>query len=151
MKRFLTLGALLLALLTLGACSHYGAMEGPFEGDSINPDFVDRIVDKADDKLDLNDAQEAQFRKAMETMLNKAQSQRDESDRIRTQLADELRKETLDQSKVDNLLERKSELMKNVMESGKQELATFHSMLNADQRDKLAEMVLERGRHGHDW
>ena len=47
----------MITLVAVG-CANYSAMKGPFDGNAVTMSFVEDLADKADDKLDLNDAQQ---------------------------------------------------------------------------------------------
>ena len=145
MKKVLVLGCLAITLLAVG-CTKYSAMKGPFDGNSVNKSFVEYLVDKADDKLDLNEAQQQQLAGVITTMVNTALAQRDEVRALKVQIADELRKENLDQARLDELMALRMQLFRKVIDSGKAELAAFHATLSETQRNALAQFVLEHGK-----
>lgn len=155
MKRTSAIMLMLLITLTLGACTCFRAMKGPFDNGAINSAFVETIVDKAETRLDLTPAQRTEFRTIVEKMLSTALAQRQESMELRQRLADELRSAQLNKGEVDRLLKRKMELMRAVLDSGSADLVALHATLSQQQRDKLAELMLEHGQSGwhgaHGW
>lgn len=145
MKKVLVLACLVITLITVG-CTKYSAMKGPFDGNAVNKSFVEYLVEKADDKLDLNEAQQQQLTNVITTMVNTALAQRDEVRALKVQIADELRKEHLDQARLDELMALRMQLFRKVIDSGKAELAAFHATLSKTQRNALAQFVLEHGK-----
>jgi uncharacterized membrane protein len=141
------LAGLTLAGLSLGACARLGAMKGPFDGDRVNLDFVERMTYKTEKRLDLDPEQRERCRAMYERLLTSALAQRKESQTLKTQLAEALRKERLDQAEVDRLLEGLHGRLRAVLDSVKPDLAALHATLDAQQREKLAELVLEHGRN----
>lgn len=138
----------LISLVVVAGCAKLSAMKGPFDGDAINPAFVEVMVDKIDDKLDLQDEQEAELTAIMETMMQCALQLRPESDALKQQIADELRKKTLDEAALEKLMMARMQQFKTIFSSGKKELVRFHGSLNAAQREALAQLALEHGKHG---
>lgn len=148
MKKVLVLVCLVITLLAVG-CAKYSAMKGPFDGNAVNMSFVEYLADKADDKLDLNDAQKQQLVSVIENMVNTALEQREEVRTLKVQIADELRKKNLNQARLDKLMALRMQLFRAVVDSGKSGLAAFHATLNEAQRNALAQLVLEHGTSWH--
>lgn len=137
--------ALLLAALSLGACSQYRAMKGPYENAQINTAFVDYMVDKADSRLDLTPAQSDLYRTVIENLLAKGLAERPRNRQLTRDMAAAMRQERLDAEQLEGFLERKSEIMRAIMSSGIDDFIAFHDSLNAQQRNKLADLLLEMG------
>lgn len=136
---------LTLAGLSLGACARLGALKGPFDGDRVNLDFVERMTYKTEKRLDLNPEQRERCRALYEKLLTNALAQRKEAQALKVRLTDALRKERLDQTEVDGLLENLHSRLRALLESVKPDLAALHATLNPEQREKLAEMILDHG------
>lgn len=131
-----------------GACTKYAAIKGPFDGDTINQDFMEYVVDKAEDKLELSEEQRVQFQAVVLNMLTTALEQRSKTDELRELTATEMRKAKLDMKKVNELLVCRMKLLRGVMKSGEDEFLKFHSSLTADQREALAQLILDHGKNG---
>ncbi|MFW5734965.1 MAG: hypothetical protein ACOCWR_07900 [Oceanidesulfovibrio sp.] len=143
--------ALILAAVGLGACAHYSAMKGPFKDDAINPAFVDRVVEKTGDELDMTQYQAEMFRTLVNNSLATMLEQRSQSEAIRRDLALTLRNEEVSRADLSQLLNRKGSLMRAVLDSALDDFIAWHGVLDETQRNTLAELVLERckGPHPH--
>lgn len=153
-SRIVLIGILLMGLLSLGACTKYQAMKGPYEGDGINTAFVDYMADRAEDRLDLTESQTAQYRTLIRNLLIEGQELKPQNEALRQGLAASLRKENPTRAEFESFLEAKEELMRTVMYSGIDDFMDFHATLTPEQRNKLADLVLEMGKdgwRGHGW
>ncbi|WFS63836.1 Spy/CpxP family protein refolding chaperone [Pseudodesulfovibrio thermohalotolerans] len=147
MKRMLIIG-ILAGVAMLGACTKFAAMKGPFDGNEVNAAFVEYVVDKADDRLDLTDEQCDQFRAMVEKMAARALDQRPEVDALREKMADEVRKPRLDMDTMEALMKERMQLFRIIMEEEKDDFVAFHAKLSDSQRDALAQLLLNHGKKG---
>ena len=141
----------LFVLMLTGACSHFAAMKGPFDGNAVNPAFVDAIVDRTESKLDFTQEQSDRFRQAVGKVMATALMQRPQNEKLKQELAESLRKPELDTQKIQDIMDRKRQAMRNFLNSGMKDLRELHATLAPEQREKLAQLVLEHGKEGwHD-
>lgn len=147
MKKLLIIG-LLTSVAMLGACTKFAAMKGPIDGNEVNPAFVEYVVDKTEDRLDLSEEQREQFKAIVDSMAAKILEQRPEADGLREKMADEVRKPQLDMDKMEMLLKERMQLFRMILETEKDAFAAFHASLNEKQRNALAQLVLDHGRKG---
>jgi len=150
MKRWLIIGVLTGGIV-LGACSKFMVMKGPFNGNEVNAVFVEYIVDKTKDRLDLTGEQCDQLKLIVEKMTARALQQRPEAEALRSKMADEVRKPQLDLDKMASLVRDRMQLFRVMMEEEKDDFASFHSNLTAEQKDTLAKLILDhdtKGWHG---
>ena len=132
----------------LGACTKFAAMKGPFDGNEVNTAFVEYVVGKAEDRLDLADEQCDQFRAMVGKMAARALEQRPEVDALHAKMADEVRKPRLDMDKMATLMKQRMQLFSVIMEEEKDDFASFHSRLSDSQKDALAQLMLGHGKKG---
>jgi Spy/CpxP family protein refolding chaperone len=153
-SRIVLIGILLMGLLSLGACTKHQAMKGPYEGDNINTAFVDYMAGRAQDRLDLTEAQTTQYRQLVRNLLVKGQELKPQNEALRRDLAASLRKENPTRAEFERFLAAKEEIMRTVMYSGIDDFMAFHATLTPEQRNKLANLVQEMGKdgwRGHGW
>lgn len=145
MKKMAAIG-LVACLVLFAGCAKFRAMKGPVDGDAVNGAFVDYVVDRVGGKVDLNDEQRAQLERCVTHIARQALEQRAEAEDIRRLMAEELRKERLDLAALNDLLDRRVRLARQALASGEDEFAALHASLDAEQREALAQLVLEHGR-----
>lgn len=100
---------------------------------------------KADSRLDLTPAQSELYRPLIENLLTKGLEERPRNKQLPRDLAAAIRQDTVDAEQPAGFLERKSEIMQTIMTSGIDDFIVFHSSLSPEQRNKLADVVLELG------
>ncbi|WP_027184412.1 Spy/CpxP family protein refolding chaperone [Desulfovibrio inopinatus] len=147
MKKLLIVGVLA-SVVMLGACTQFAAMKGPFDGNEVNTAFIEYVVDKTEERLDLTKEQRDQFKAIVESMTAKALEQRPETDALREKMADEIRKPQLDTDKLNALIKERMQLFRIIMEEEKSDFVAFHASLTAKQREALAQLVLDHGKKG---
>jgi Spy/CpxP family protein refolding chaperone len=147
MKRMLIVG-MLAGVVMLGACTKFAAMKGPFDGNEVNTAFVEYVVDKAEDRLDLTDEQRDQLRVMVEEMAARALEQRPEVDALRAKMAEEVRKPRLDMDTMEALMKERMQLFCIIMEEEKDDFVAFHATLTDEQKDALAKLILDHGKKG---
>jgi len=147
MKRMLIVG-MLAGVVMLSACTKFAAMKGPFDGNEVNTAFVEYVVDKAEDRLDLTDEQRDQLRVMVEEMAAKALEQRPEVDALRAKMAEEVRKPRLDMDTMEALMKERMQLFCIIMEEEKDDFVAFHATLTDEQKDALAQLILDHGKKG---
>jgi uncharacterized membrane protein len=147
MKKILFV-VVLASVAMVGACTKFAAMKGPFDGNEVNAAFVEYVVDKTDDRLDLTKEQRDQFQAMVESMAAKALEQRPETDALRERMADEIRKPHLDTDKLHALIKERMDLFRIIMDEEKDEFVAFHASLSEKQREALAQLVLDHGKNG---
>jgi len=139
---------MLVCVAVVGACTRYAAMKGPFDGEAINTAFLEFVVDKADDKLNLTDSQQIELSGLVEKMLLTALEQRPQADALRKELATQMLNEELDMDAVEAIIAKRMQLYHSVLEIGKSELVAFHGTLTDEQRTELCRFIMEHGKHG---
>ncbi|WP_419787184.1 Spy/CpxP family protein refolding chaperone [Pseudodesulfovibrio sp.] len=147
MKKMLII-SVLVGVVMLGACTRFAAMKGPFNGDAVNTAFVEYVVDKAEDRLDLTDEQRDQFRVMVEKMAAKALEQRPEVNALRVKMAEEVRKPRLDMDAMEALMKERMQLFCIIMEEEKDAFVAFHATLTDEQKGALAQLILDHGKKG---
>lgn len=140
--------ALVASVAVVGACTRFAAMKGPFDGDSINGAFVEYVTDKADDRLQLDDAQRAELETIIQKMMTKALEQRPQTKLLREAMAAEVCKPNLDMDKMDELMMQRMHLLGAVLDDSRQDFITFHASLDETQRKALAQAILDHGKKG---
>lgn len=147
MKRWLIIGTLTGGIV-LGACSKFMVMKGPFNGNEVNAVFIEYIVDKTKDRLDLASEQCDQLKLIVEKMTARALQQRPEANDLLHKIADEVRKPQLDMDKIASLVRERMQLFRVIMEDEKDDFVSFHSKLTDEQKDKLVKLILDHGTNG---
>jgi len=147
MKKMLIIGVLV-GVAMLGACTRFAAMKGPFDGNEVNTAFVEYVVDKAEDRLDLTDEQRDQFKAMVEKMAARALEQRPEVDSLRAKMAEEVRKPRLDMDTMEALMKERMQLFRIIMEEEKDDFVAFHATLTDEQKGALAQLILDHGKKG---
>lgn len=147
MKKILII-AVLASVAMLGACTKFAAMKGPIVDDGINEAFVEYVTDKADDRLDLSDEQERQFHAMVRDMVATALEQQPQTEELRLMAAEEIRKEHLDMDKLVDIMRERADLLKLVMKSGRQDFINFHASLTPQQREAMAQLIIDHGKKG---
>jgi uncharacterized membrane protein len=147
MKKIIVISGLVLLTLC-AACTRFAAMKGPFDGETVNPAFVQYIGDKAEDQLALTEDQRIEFDAIVNKAMRKALEQRSHAKALKVQAAEIVRAEALDMGGLEALLRKRMDLMKIVLDSVKGDLKAFHATLSAVQREKLAKLLLEHGSKG---
>ena len=145
MKKILIIGVLV-GVATLGACTKFAAMKGPFDGNEVNTAFVEYVVDKAEDRLDLTDGQQDQFKALVEKIAAKMLEQRPEADALRAKMAEEVRKPQLDMDTMEALIKVRMQLFHTIMEENKNEFVAFHAKLTDEQKGALAQLIIDHGK-----
>ncbi|WP_320009374.1 Spy/CpxP family protein refolding chaperone [Maridesulfovibrio sp.] len=140
--------AVLSSVVMLGACTKFAAMKGPFDGNEVNIAFVEYLVEKTDDRLDLTSDQRDHFKAIVESMAAKALAQRPETEGLRKRMADTVRKPQFDMEKMEELIKERMQLFHNIFEEEKADFAAFHASLTAKQREALAQLILDHGKKG---
>lgn len=147
MKRILVLG-ILAGVAVVGACTKFSAMKGPFDGNKINPAFIEYVADKAEDRLDLTNEQRDQFKAMVEKIAARMVEQRPQVDALREKMADEVRKPRLDMDSMAALMKERMHLFSTIMKEEKDDFVLFHAQLTQKQKEALAQLILDHGRKG---
>ena len=147
MKKKMIIG-MLVCLAMLGACTKYAAMKGPVDGDKVNPAFVEYVVDKAEDRLDLTQQQRHLFQAMVQDVADNILESRPEADALYAQIADEVRQPRLDVDKVEGLFLKRMQFFRRVIEEEKGRFAAFHASLTDGQRAALAQLILDHRKKG---
>jgi len=147
MKKLLIIGVLVSVSL-LGACTKFAAMKGPINGNEVNAAFVEYIVDKTQDRLDLTNEQSDQLKTMVERMAAKALKQRPEANALREKMADEIRQPQLDMDKIEALLKERMQLFRIIIQEQEEAFIAFHASLSEAQREALAQLILDHGKKG---
>ncbi|MEJ2727307.1 MAG: Spy/CpxP family protein refolding chaperone [Deltaproteobacteria bacterium] len=110
------------------------------------------MVDYIAETLDLNEEQRAQLEEIKEEFLSKAREMHSQKEAMHAELMAELRKETIDQQRLKELISQKREQMAEVMDLAVVRLAEFHKTLSPEQREKLVEKIeWFHEKHQHNW
>ncbi|WP_207260261.1 Spy/CpxP family protein refolding chaperone [Desulfovibrio sp. Huiquan2017] len=147
MKKMLIIGVLT-GVAMLGACTKFAAMKGPFDGNKVNTAFVEYVVDKVEDRLDLTEEQRDQFKAMVERMAARALEQRPEVDALRAKMAEEIRKPRLDMDTLETLMKERMQFFRIIMEEEKDAFVAFHANLTDEQKGALAQLILDHGKNG---
>lgn len=147
MKKLLIV-CVLTGVTMLGACTKFYAMKGPFDDNAVNPAFVEYISGKAEDRLDLTEAQRGHLQSIIHKMTAKALEQRPQVNELRAKMAAEVKKPQLDMDKMEMLMKERMQFFRVIMDSEKEDLLIFHSTLSEFQREALAKLILDHGKKG---
>ena len=147
MKKMLIIGVLA-SVAMLGACTKLAAMKGPFDGNEVNTAFVEYVVGKAEDRLDLTNEQRGLFKAMVAKMAARALEQRPEVDALRASMAEEVSKPRLDMDTVEALMKERVQLLRVIVEEEKDDLVAFHAMLTDRQKGALTQLIIDHGKKG---
>jgi Spy/CpxP family protein refolding chaperone len=110
------------------------------------------MVDYIAETLDLNDGQKAQLDEIKDEFLAKAKEMHAKKEAMHDEFIAELRKEEIDQQRMQELISQKKEQMAEIMDLAVVRLAEFHRTLTPDQREKLvAKLEYFREKHERRW
>ncbi len=110
-------------------------------------DKIGRLIDKLSDSLSLSGEQKAAvetLRKEIREKNEKSRSERkDEGRQIDEVFKNELLKDKIDPAKINKVLDSASEKREELRRFMVLELAKFHALLNAEQKQKLSNLLKE--------
>jgi Spy/CpxP family protein refolding chaperone len=110
------------------------------------------MVDYIAETLDLTDSQREQLDGIKEEFIAKAQEMHASKEAMHDEFMAELRKETIDQQRIKELISQKREQMAEIMDLAVVRLAEFHKTLSPEQREKLVEKIeWFHEKHQHNW
>ena len=122
----------------MGGCSHH--RHGNHRDGQHLEKMANHMVKKLTKKLDLNEEQKANLENIKVEVLAKADELKLKGSMttIHEEFSSQLRQDSIDQEKLNSMLSGKEANMKVMRELLVAKFADFHTTLNADQKEKLA-------------
>lgn len=118
---------------------HYGLPWGGERGR-----WIQRLDDNWPDALKLDESQERAFRQAFREMRQRNAARVGELAQIRQQIVTELRKDELDYTLVDPMIERAAALRGDIQKDGLRTAGQMAAALRPEQRQRFREAVVDR-------
>ena len=143
MPKKLVIFTAILAVLAFFAVSQGCAGKAPPRSE----DKIGRLIDKLSDSLNLSKEQMAAVEQLKKEITEKNEQSRterkDEGRQIDEVFKSEILKDKIDSVKINKVLDAASEKREALRRFMVQELAKFHALLTAEQREKLAGLMKE--------
>ncbi len=125
----------------MSACSH-------FRDPQARADYV---VEKISSKLDLNEAQALQLSQLKDEVMDLRQTLRNDRDAVLAEVDEIFAQSTLDQQRVNQLLQKKIDTVNSRAPQIINALAIFYDGLNVDQQNMIREEIQSHKDHSHHW
>lgn len=101
------------------------------------------VVKKISSELDLNEVQQQKLEQIKKELLERSDELHGIKQEISESVAEQVRSEKFDEDKMNALIADKETKMKEMREFLVSKLSEFHAVLNPQQRQKLADRILE--------
>ena len=125
----------LIAAISFVGCGRHGYFH------RFHRNVPDMIVKHISKELDLNDAQKTKLKALVAEIQAKHEELRTGKAEQVEQFTNEIRKDTLDLDRINQLIDEKHEAMAEMRPFMIEKLTEFHAMLTPEQRNKLADKM----------